>query len=543
MTARTETMQTGTVPAIKSASGAQVTVHSVSKTVRAGVQATRQLDPFADYYGDSHRILNPRFNPFSLASLTEASDVLGRAIEAMANNIDGFGWELQPAEWVDEAQMTSKEALAEKSLLTRLFNYPNDKLQNLVGLRHDMRVDRESIGCGYWEIVRNRVAEIAEIHLLPAVTMRLVKKDTDFTEYDEFIRDEAGIYEAITRKRRFGYYAQISTAGDKPVYFKEFGDPRIIDYQTGKETTAPDRAATEVIAFPIYSSYDAYGLPRWLGTMMDILGSRKAGYINYLFFDNKMIPPLIVTVSGGSLTKEAMTRLNEVINKEIRGAENFHNILVLEAVPASTSAIEGEKVAPVKIEVKPLTEFIQKDALFREYRADIKKMVRSQFGLAGIFTGDSDDYTRATANESTRVTEEQVFIPERRSFDYIIGRTIMADMQINYWTFRSLGAKTSNDTEIVNALAGVAEALPVAVIQQAVASMRNVPAGDILPELEQITLAEFKSRFTPQIPSFLTGGGAFDAGSASQGETIVKSLLAVRERLAKTLNDNGINTN
>jgi capsid portal protein len=223
---------------------------------------------------------------------------------------------------------------------------------------------------------------------------------------------------------------------------------------------------------------------------MGILGSRKADSVNYLFFDNKSIPPLIVTVSGGQLTSETVAILRDLFEKEVKGLDNFHRALILEATPASVATLEGDKASTVKIEVKPLTQFIESDAQFLEYQRHVAKGMRGCFRIPAAILAFSEDHTRATVVEATRVAEEQVFIPERRPFDYMINTKILADMRIQYFDFRSLGAKTSDNAAIVRSMAGVKDALPVGVIQEAVADLRNTPVGEIPAELYEMTLGE-----------------------------------------------------
>ena len=131
-------------------------------------------------------------------------------------------------------------------------------------------------------------------------------------------------------------------------------------------------------------------------------------------------------------------------------------------------------------------------------RKDIRTEIRSTFKLPPIYTGDTTDYTRATALESARVAEEQVFEPERREFDQIFNRTVLADMQINYWKFTSIGVKTADLVQIVKSMGMVKDGITLGVIQEAVADMRKVPHGSIPPEHYNITLAEHLAALQPK---------------------------------------------
>lgn len=482
-------------------------------------------DPFQNMYSSTSgemKIIAPPYNPKQLCMLREISDTLPQAVAAMVTNVDGFGWELGEADHVKGKTTEDKEAQKEKHLLQMFFNHCNPK-HNFTMLRKLLRQDYEDTGAMYMEVVRNGKGDIAELYRLPSFTVRLTYPDNEWTEFTQRIRNNEGDFVEVIRKTRFRRYVQIVN-NNKKVYFKEFGDPRTISKHTGKVAKNPSEQATEVIAFTQPCSYSPYGVPRWISNVIKIMGSRKADEVNVLYFDNKAIPPMVITVSGGSLTASTVEKLKEVFEHEIKGVQNFHKVLILEAEPADIGEVAGEKAANVRIEIKPLTEFIQQDALFMNYQEKNSKSIASSFRLPPIFLGRSEDYTRATAREAIKVGEEQVFQPERNDFDYAINRTLLSDMEINYWDFKTIGAKTSDDTAIVKAIATVKDGVTVGQIQEAVAEMRNVPAGDIPEEYHNTLLGDLLYR---------SNGSQGNEEYAS--EKTIKSLLDLRKQLQKKI--------
>ena len=77
----------------------------------------------------------------------------------------------------------------------------------------------------------------------------------------------------------------------------------------------------------------------------------KAIEANYDYFDNKAIPPLIISVSGGGFSKDTVKVVENYVDENIKGRQNFHKILILEALPAKQ--LTGTEKIP-KIEVKEL---------------------------------------------------------------------------------------------------------------------------------------------------------------------------------------------
>lgn len=155
--------------------------------------------------------------------------------------------------------------------------------------------------------------------------------------------------------------------------------------------------------------------------------------VNFLYFENKSVPPLALLVSGGKLSEPSIPRIERFIEENLKGKNNFHKVLILEAEGGSGS---GEN-ARAKIELRPLTDAQQQDALFQLYDERNIDKVGSAFRLPRLLRGESRDFNRATAESALRFAEDQVFQPERDEFDFLINRKLLADMGIRFWRFRS----------------------------------------------------------------------------------------------------------
>ena len=69
-----------------------------------------------------------------------------------------------------------------------------------------------------------------------------------------------------------------------------------------------------------------------------------------------------------------------------------------------------------------------------------------------MLRGDARDFNRATAQTSLEFTEQQVFAPLRKEFDYFINRMILPVLGVNFWTFHSKGPDFSDPTELLKAV-------------------------------------------------------------------------------------------
>ncbi|MFH0901139.1 MAG: phage portal protein, partial [Pseudomonadota bacterium] len=341
---------------------------------------------------------------------------------------------------------------AEKARLEAFFDFCCFD-HSFVDLRRRTRQDLEVTGNAYWEVLRNNRGEVARLVHVPSQSVRLLPLDPGPVEVEERVRISPVAYETVTARRRLRRFVQIQ--GTERVYFKAFGDPRVVSKRSGAPfadvaallRARPDDApATEIMHFAIHSPRSPYGVPRWVGTLLSVLGSRQMEEVNYLYFENKSVPPLALLVSGGTLTESSIPRIERFIEENIKGKQNFHRMLILQADNSGRGSGENR----TKIELKPLTDAQQHDALFQEYdRRNIDK-VGSAFRLPQLLRGDSHDYNRSVADSQLLFAEDQVFQPERDEFDYLINRKLLADMGIRFWRFRSQTPVTRDPERLTN---------------------------------------------------------------------------------------------
>lgn len=342
--------------------------------------------------------------------------------------------------------------------------------ESFTSLRRKTRFDHELLGNAYWEILRDASGAIVQFVYVPGFTVRLLPADKAPLRVPMRVMTTAITYDVVSVARRFRRYVQV--VENHTVFFKQFGDKRTVSAKTGKlyineaaleaaeGSEGPVIPATEIIHWKIHSPRSAYGVPRWVGNLLSVLGSRQAEEVNFLYFQNKSVPPLAVLVSGGRLAKDSLEQIKNHIAQNIRGKANFHKILLLEAAPASGATISGAGSSGVtRIELKPLTSAIEKDALFQNYDVRNAEKVGQSFRIPKLLRGDIDNFPgRATAEAALGFAETQVFAPEREDFDWHINRTILSEMQICFWKFVSNTPKTRNAKETTEILTKLSDA-------------------------------------------------------------------------------------
>ncbi|MCM2674084.1 phage portal protein [Alkalicoccobacillus plakortidis] len=412
--------------------------------------SSKQIHPdtFGDHYGEL--ILEPPINMQELKDIAEYSTILQQCIDAYKTNIVGFGFHPEytfdfNAKSVEQPQKTQAES--EWVRLEEFVKYfsLDEGPETVFGY---MIEDREKTGNGYLEVIRNGSDEPDELSYMDALYTRVCKK-TEPVDVETLITRN-GNPEKVTRRRTFRRYAQ--RISNKTIYFKEYGDPRIMDSRTGEfGDNVPDTyLANEVIHFKIGSA--AYGKPRWLGHLLNAYGARKAEELNYMYFKNGRHMPAAIMVQNGMLSEESYTQMESYL-KDMQGIEQAHKFLLLEVQGMETENDTGEeKLSNVKIDIKSLAEMVQQDALFLEYDATHRSKMRSAFRLPPLYTGEADEYNKATADTARKITEEQVFQPERSTIAGKMNTLILPDLEMNLVRLTMRGPDFRDPLEIAKVL-------------------------------------------------------------------------------------------
>jgi len=503
-------------------------------------------DPFSALI-ESNQVLDPPFDIFTLSMLPENNTEMTPCIDAMTVNIGGYGQRFVPRlkkESLKELPVVlSSEVMREKIKLENFFMYATK--ESFTRFRAKQDRDLEITGNSYMEVIRNVSGNIQGFTHLPSYQMRLgvIEEDTHLIDRPilELQEDLSVKVVEIQEYRRFRKYVQARTTSSggsttfsaKVVWFKEFGDARNYDSETGNEIKEDDdiprsKYANELIHRTIYCGRSPYGLPRYIGNLLSIFGDRASEEINFITFKNNNIPSMIVAVSNGQLTEDTIDRMKDFVETQVQGSGNYSKFLILEAEGAE----EGEEGGQVKIEIKPLTQEQHSDALFQAYSKNNQDKVRRVWRLPPIFVGRSDDYTRATAESSRRLADEQIFGPERDEFDAFMNRDIFPAMGVRYHKFKSNSPNTTDNTQLVKILASAEKTggMTPAIGRMILEDVLNAELPVVSEEVDQnvpfsLTMAEkVKNQADPTEP-----GQQITALKRNTGDPLVDHVLALQK--------------
>ncbi|QWG87345.1 phage portal protein [Bacillus mycoides] len=385
-------------------------------------------------------IINPPYRIEDLQQIKENSTILGQCIDAYKRNIAGFGHEMQYKQ--NEIEETPEMKTEWKYVDTEVIPFFSFEkpFKEILETGID---DRETTGNGYIEVIRSMDKKPAElINMLPQY-MRVTRKDDKPQEVTYLINEKT-----IKRKKLFRRYVQ--QVGTSVTYFKEFGDPRFLNKETGDfgDVSFGLKDATEVLHLKVGNG--PYGIPRWVSHVVHMVGARKAEELNLRYFKQGRHIPMAILLKNGILSEESEAAITDYVST-VEGEDNQHKYLLLQVEPAEEGVV-GDTPTQVDIELKSLADILQNDALFLEYDDKSRQKVQSAFRLPDIYVGYSRDFNRATADAAREITEEQVFEPERNSLEFIINNILLLPYELKHVYVNLRKPEISNTEDLVKML-------------------------------------------------------------------------------------------
>jgi len=384
-----------------------------------GFSTTNQhqyADEFEDFVGVNQLILPTPYNTTNLFNVIERSNMLQQCVEAYVVNTVMTGWEVVPI------ARNIKVDKDEADELQSFIDFANSE-ESLTTVTSAAIRDRESVGYGFIEVIRDASRRISLLRWAPAFRTRLSIRHKEFVEVKYDVPRGKRLV-TVTEFRKFRRFIQV-VAG-KYTWFKEFGDPRRLDSFSGafegEPNYKPGNDATEILHLKNPSN-ESYGIPRWINQLPSILGSREAEEVNMRYFEDNTVPPMMLTVGGGRLTAASYKELTRMVQETDIGRERQNKIMIVEAVSEGDS-LDG-KGAPVQLKVERLVDSRQSDQLFSDYDLANQAKVRSSFRLPAVAVGMANEHNFATANVAMFAAETQVYAPLRFEIDEALNNKII----------------------------------------------------------------------------------------------------------------------
>lgn len=457
---RTRTETPDLIPGLRAVVGKIETETVETKYPAMKAQSSRQMaDEFNSFYSGgsgtagTFNILEPMYSPTQLNRHAIASGVLRTCIEAMATNVDSFGYTL---EYIGpEGGQDNADAQEEKARVEGVLDHPNGEY-SLIDLRRRFRTDRESTGYGTIEVVRNPDDGFPDIlYHVPSYTVRMTSQDKETTDAMRYMPRPGANNNMMLVRTRFRRMVQI--VGGKRVYFRETGDTRPIDASNGKVMAGAsadrDKLASDMVMDMIYAPGSNYGAPRWIGELRSVLGIQESENTNLGFFKDNAIPAMMMMILGGAMNQQGQQDFRTLVQQS-RGAGMQNKVVMLEIKGDENAASDKGQIQRPEVKLEPLMQTRQNDAYFQEYEENSAKKVRSSFRLPAIFTGLTEEVRYAVAQASLTLAESQVFGPERNQTDDLFNFQILTynGEPMRFWRYKSNPPRIHDEAAILKAV-------------------------------------------------------------------------------------------
>ena len=402
--------------------------------------------------GDA-QVLAPPVDPNDWAQFPRWSTILPQCIRALVAGIEGHGYALVEAGWKEE-DLKSTEHEARKAERERIRQWLDSAGGELTwqDLRERTRADIETVGFSGWELIYSGDT-LDGIKHHPGRTLRLCKQSKGAVPMRRYIREPDG--SGWTIREEMGHPRLVVAVSDDNdvVYFKEPGDPRRIDRTTGKTIDATDKGeatatdATEMVFLGPYNPGGVYPLPRWVGTAGAIESSHDAWKLNRDYL-KEPIPSMLLLCSGGTLPAGTQDFLTDKFAEARKKGFRAVTVEAMSKKSGGVGAITETLPLVPQLEVVFLNEAQKDDAMFGKLDEANRNKVRSACGVHPIMTGESQDYTRATADAAVQTCESITFAPSRRLTDSVVDRIIFPRFGALWWRYQGKGPRLTRAEDI-----------------------------------------------------------------------------------------------
>lgn len=376
--------------------------------------------------------ITPRYALATLERVIRECPELTRAINAIKVGVGSRGFKL-PVTNTDNADEEAVK-LEHEDLDAFLKNIcPDRTFSQVMSITVS---SRKKFGFAGWEILRNQFRHVVGINPIEDTkTLKWCEKDEEFTEVERTI-SVGSRRETFTEMRRFRRFIQRPRrrfGRGKTIYFKEFGDERFLNKNTGEYwqgsgvPPANWPQATEILLFTVVDCGEEFPIPEWIPILPDALASRAIRICNLDSLDNSATPPMAFLIEGSpdpDLDKKIRDQLID-----IKGSGSKSKALIIQVESETIgSGINKENVKPT-VTIVPLAQLQTTEGMFLKYLVWLEKVIAAALRLPQLLVGNIDStLNRSTAEVAIEFAEDWVFSPERQDIEDIINDVLLPEV-------------------------------------------------------------------------------------------------------------------
>ena len=347
-------------------------------------------------------VIEPPYDLAKLMAWLEVNVVHSSCVRTKTQDSVGIGWHLAE---VDDHGLTDERLEQEKEALSNFFVKCNEN-EDITSVMKKAFLEYEGCGNGYLELVRGDGTEsdvleksIKSIYHVNATTVRWHK------DKDKFLQ----------------------RMGVKKVYFKCFGDDRVLNKDTGAfgKVAKPENVANELIQVKQYTWRSHwYGLPEWISAIVQMYGQMKEAEYNLDFFTNYGVPAYAVIIKGMKMNTTVEETIKKYFETEVKA--DPHKTMVF-GLPS------GGEIVFEKLSVEA------KESSFNIYRKDTRDDILTAHHVPPYRASivEKGQLGGSVAEDVDRIYLDSVINPRQWDFEWIINQLIIKEgFGITSWQFR-----------------------------------------------------------------------------------------------------------
>lgn len=472
-------------------------------SVQAGVNADD--DKFKPYYAQGPGGLVEPLVPFEwFWNVYTQSDVLNVCTRSYVDNI------CNPGDLSFEGTQEERQTEIRKREYREIMDFFSQVGERLSFFRLGRKMRRSLTVNNVWyvQVIRdgNRLQKAPDgtnrkvpapnrLYYIPAYQMRASTQGEDLIPTPVMLPRRGELIQ-FDIPRKFRRFARVATAKQPLEWFKELGDPRIMNRGNGEYYRHPTRTrrnergqfepdfvyvwdgihedkkaafneATEIWWHRGEGYDDAnnlYGLPFWFAAFWDIKGRQEAKWVNFDHLDRGAIPPGMLAISGGTLSGESQKALDNFLI-DWRTPTAYARVPYLHVSPEA-SMVFGEDASSksVKIEWIKLRDPQHEDYMFSKYLESTEEAIGAVFRLPPVLRGKTNTETYASAATAIEITESQVFQPLRSDMDEkVTVELIQNEFGIYRWHYKTAQSKIGDKETFYKAVGALNRASALSV--------------------------------------------------------------------------------
>lgn len=352
------------------------------------------------------QIIEPPYPPECMAKYLEIDDVHFRAVKTKVTDSVGRKYNIKSSKPISKGEgddntsgdinditVTVEEFQTDSKKITDFISNCNEHI-DFEEICYKVGMDKEGVGWGAFEVIRQADGKIARLNHLPATRLRVLKGARGFVEILDGAFDKYTYYQLFGDKVVVDVPNPFDPSGGtyvRPYNPEEDGELQIgknkirfnfASKEFGKELEGGSaesfqNAANEILFIPTpHSNSVYYGYSDGIPAIGAILANTHIRDYLLQFFEHNCVPRFAVVVKGAKVDDKFKKLISEYFENKIKGSAHKTLILTLSGMGNKNIDIKFEKI-----------DADRKEGDFMETRRSNNQIIMTSHGTSASILG------------------------------------------------------------------------------------------------------------------------------------------------------------